>query len=102
MYVTSAAIVSGPELRPPGFDANAPRGGGLYRSTPGHTRGRCVSLSSSLLLGLVIGVFSTSKIVTAYSPTLPVWTVLKIGRGLPMASTKSRRNSAALAPSTTR
>jgi D-xylono/L-arabinono-1,4-lactonase len=36
MYVTSAAIVSGPELRPPGFDADAPRGGGLYRlSLPG-------------------------------------------------------------------
>jgi D-xylonolactonase len=31
MYFTSAAIVSGPELRPPGFDASAPRGGGLYR-----------------------------------------------------------------------
>jgi len=31
MYVTSAAIVSGPELRPPGFDGDAPRGGGLYR-----------------------------------------------------------------------
>ena len=30
MYVTSAAIVSGPELRPPGFDSEAPRGGGLY------------------------------------------------------------------------
>jgi D-xylonolactonase len=31
MYVTSAAVVSGPELRPPGFDGDAPRGGGLYR-----------------------------------------------------------------------
>jgi D-xylono/L-arabinono-1,4-lactonase len=31
MYVTSAAIVSGPELRPPLFDSSAPRGGGLYR-----------------------------------------------------------------------
>jgi D-xylono/L-arabinono-1,4-lactonase len=31
MYVTSAAIISGPELRPPGFDGSAPRGGGLYR-----------------------------------------------------------------------
>jgi D-xylonolactonase len=31
MYVTSAAIISGPELRPAGFDVGAPRGGGLYR-----------------------------------------------------------------------
>ena len=31
MYVTSAGIVSGPELRPPAFDSSAPRGGGLYR-----------------------------------------------------------------------
>ena len=31
MYVTSAAIVPGLELRPPGFDPSAPLGGGLYR-----------------------------------------------------------------------
>ncbi len=31
MYVTSAAIVPGLELRPPGFNASAPLGGGLYR-----------------------------------------------------------------------
>lgn len=31
MYVTSAAIIPGLELRPPGFDASAPLGGGLYR-----------------------------------------------------------------------
>jgi len=46
LYVTSAAIVSGPELRPPGFDDNAPRGGGLYRVRVPGVRGNAAFRSA--------------------------------------------------------
>jgi sugar lactone lactonase YvrE len=46
MYVTSAAIVSGPELRPPGFDDNGPRGGGLYRVRVPGVRGNAAFRSA--------------------------------------------------------
>jgi D-xylonolactonase len=46
MYVTSAAIVPGMELRPPGFDATAALGGGLYRLRVPAVRGKAAFRSN--------------------------------------------------------